>query len=107
MTKAIVRTALAAFMTLGASVAFAQDVPNLDVATLCKAEGKQAGTFAENCMNDQKKARQDLVGQWSQFTPESRKSCIQLVRGIAGFESYVELLTCLQMKRDVRDLPKQ
>jgi hypothetical protein len=107
MTKTIARISLAATVTLCASVSFAQDVPTLDVATLCKAEAKQAGTFAENCMNDQKKARQDLVSQWSQFTPASRKDCIQLVRGIRGLESYVELLTCLQMRQEVRELPKQ
>ena len=59
------------------------------------------------CMADQIKARDDLVRQWAQFAPDSRARCTQMVTGIAGMESYVELLTCLQMAKDVKNLPKQ
>jgi hypothetical protein len=108
MIKRATRTSLAAaILALGVRAVVAQDVPTLNVEPLCKAEAKQAAGLAENCMNDQKQAREDLAKQWAQFTPASRKSCLQLVTGIPGIESYVELLTCLQMKQEVRELPKQ
>jgi hypothetical protein len=93
-------------VALGMGVAAANDVPNLDVGPVCRAEAKAAGTFAQNCEADQKRARDDLVKQWAQFSPESRNSCLQVVNSVPGLQSYVELLTCLQIKQDVSKLPK-
>lgn len=87
--------------------ALAQDVPTLDVATLCRAEAKAAPALAEPCMSDQKRARDDLVRQWSQFPSSDRTSCLQVVNTVPGMQSYIELLTCLEMKRDARALPKR
>jgi hypothetical protein len=47
-----------------------------------------------------------LVSQWTQFAPENRTRCTQMVGDPAGPQSYVELLTCLQMAKDVKSLPK-
>jgi hypothetical protein len=91
---------------VGIGVAAANDVPSLDVGPVCRAEAKAAGTFAQNCEADQKRARDDLVKQWAQFSPESRNSCLQVVNSVPGLQSYVELLTCLQIKQDVSKLPK-
>ena len=108
MTKRPAFYVAAVAVVLGNAVtALAQEVPTLDVATLCRAEAKAAPTLAGPCMADQKRAREDLVQQWSQFTPGERKGCLQMVNTVAGMQSYVELLTCLQMKRDVRTQPKR
>jgi hypothetical protein len=98
---------LAAILVVALSMgAAANDVPHLDVGPVCRAEAKAAGTFAQNCEADQKRAHDDLVKQWAQFSPESRRSCLDVVNSIPGLQSYVELLTCLQIKQDVRTLPK-
>lgn len=108
MTKSPAFYVATVAVVLGNGIAaLAQEVPTLDVATLCRAEAKAAPNLAGPCMDDQKRAREDLVQQWSQFTPSERKSCLQVVNTVAGMQSYVELLTCLQMKRDVRELPKR
>ena len=108
MTKSPAFYVAAVAVLLGNCVAAqAQEVPTLDVSTLCRAEAKAAPSLAGPCMADQKRAREDLVQQWSQFTPSERKGCLQMVNTVAGMQSYVELLTCLQMKRDVRTQPKR
>jgi hypothetical protein len=93
-------------VALGMGVAVANDVPSLDVGPVCRAEAKAAGTYAQNCEADQKRAREDLVKQWAQFSPESQRSCLQVVNSVPGLQSYVELLTCLQIRQDVSKLPK-
>ena len=90
-------------------VALADDVPIYDVRTTCRAESQGdpgAGT-AGACLADEQKARETLVAQWAQFTPESKKSCEQLEGVTAGLRSYVELLTCLQIAKDAKSLPKE
>ena len=86
----------------------ADEVPTYDVNKSCKADvqayqgvGNRAG-----CLADEQSARQTLVAQWTQFTPDSRSRCSQMVGDPAGPQSYVELLTCLQMAKDVKSLPK-
>ena len=108
MTSRARRSPFAAIVfALSASGAMAQDLPTLDVAPLCRAEGKAAPDFAASCLADEKKARDDLVRQWAQFSRDSKASCLRLATGIPGVQSYVELLTCLQMKKDIQSLPKR
>jgi hypothetical protein len=88
--------------------AVADDVPTFDVRKSCKAD-VQAYSSAQNvsaCLADEQGARQTLVSQWTQFAPDSRAKCTKMVSDIAGPQSYVELLTCLQMAKDVKSLPK-
>jgi len=40
-----------------------------------------------------------------QFAPAVQKECTQL-SSMKGFQSYVELLACLQMSLEVKKLPK-
>jgi hypothetical protein len=94
--------------TLGSQpvVAFADDAPTYDVRSTCRAESQDdpgAGTAAA-CLADEQKARETLVAQWAQFTPESKRSCEQLEGVTAGLRSYVELLTCLQIAKDAKSL---
>jgi hypothetical protein len=107
MKRAMLPSLTAVALALGASVAAAQEVPTLDVGPLCRAQAKAAQDLADACMADEKKAREDLVRQWAQFSPDSRARCTQISKSIAGAQSYVELLTCLQIDKDVKGLPKQ
>ena len=88
--------------------AVADDVPTYDVRKSCKAD-VQAYSSAQNvaaCLSDEQGARQTLVNQWTQFPADSRGRCAKMVGDVAGPQSYVELLTCLQMAKDVKSLPK-
>jgi hypothetical protein len=44
-----------------------------------------------------------LVKQWSTFMPADKTSCVNESR-MGGESSYTELITCLEMARDVRAL---
>jgi len=98
---------MAVALALSAIGAAAQVVPTFDVGQQCRAQAKAAPELAESCLADEKKAREDLVRQWAQFAPASRAKCTEMSVSIAGIQSYVELLTCLQIDRDVKNLPKR
>ncbi len=107
MMKRVLPSLTAVAVALGASVAAAQEVPTLDVGPLCRAQAKAAQELADACLADEKRAREDLVRQWAQFGADSKTRCIEVSKSIAGAQSYVELLTCLQIAKDVKGLPKQ
>jgi hypothetical protein len=109
MTKLVALALIAAATVLALPYsATADDVPTYDVRKSCKAD-VQAYSSAQNvasCLADEQGARQTLVSQWTQFAPDSRARCSKIVGDVAGPQSYVELLTCLQMAKDVKTLPK-
>ncbi len=78
----------------------ADDVPSFDVPQSCRrGESIQVGVNPFSaCMKKEDEARNELTAQWSQFPQADKTACIQLCNcgGIAG--SYIELLTCLQMR---------
>jgi len=113
MTKLAMLVSITA-ISLGAqmAVAVADDVPNFDIRKSCKADVQ---AFQENakgqasptgCLKDEENARTTLVSQWTQFAAESRTRCVRMVGDGAVSQSYVELLTCLQMAKDSKGLPK-
>jgi len=83
-----------------AAAARADNVPSFDVAQSChRGESYQIGTNPfEACMRKESDARNELMAQWSQFPQADKTACIELCKcgGVAG--SYIELLTCLQMR---------
>ena len=107
MKSTILPSVVAVALALSAIGAAAQVVPTFDVGSQCRSEAKAAPGLAESCLADEKKAREDLVRQWAQFAPASKAKCIEMSNSVAGIQSYVELLTCLQIDRDVKNLPKR
>jgi hypothetical protein len=91
-----------------APLAGADNVPTLNVTKSCRADAQAYGgqSTAAACLADEERARQTLIGQWTTFSAESKSSCRDLVTDIAGAESYVELLTCLQAAKLSNSLPK-
>src|SRR5262249_6910304 len=83
--------------------AAARDFPRFDVAATCRADRSKPG--ADSCLADENQARERLEKDWPQFRPADRTHCAQ-VSNMAGFQSYVELVTCLEMARDAGKLPK-
>src|SRR6516225_9509576 len=100
---------LLAPMVLGTQqiLALADDVPTFDVAATCRAEAQAdpAAGVAATCMAQEQQVRETLVSQWTQFASQNRTNCIQEQFGAT--RSYVELLTCLQIAKDVKSLPKE
>ena len=92
-------------------VAFADDVPTFDIQGTCNARALQ-GSFnpgpatIKACIADEQNARTTLVNQWTQFAPGSRAECLQIQGDGAAPRSYVGLLTCLQMAKETKGLPK-
>jgi hypothetical protein len=59
--------------------------------------------FAQ-CLSEEAAARSTLQAQWTQFPAGDRTDCANTAK--IGTPSYVELLTCLEMSREARKLPK-
>lgn len=78
----------------------ADSVPKFDIARECRSEG---GTKAvlERCATDEAEARDQLQPQWVQFSAHDKAVCISET-SMDGTPSYVELLICLEMARDVK-----
>ena len=74
-------------------------VPTFDIVRECRYEGGSAATV-ERCSQDETAALGQLKTEWVQFVGADKRSCMETTQ-IGGFASYVELLTCLEMARDV------
>ena len=108
---------LPAALALGAQLMMpvADSVPQLNVEQVCEGIAQQGGvTFHDpaiaqekkNCLDSEQTTRDELVKQWPSFAPADRVHCVNESR-MGGESSYTELLTCLEMARDVRALEKE
>ncbi len=55
----------------------------------------------QNCLDSEQATRDELAKEWSGFAPADKTACTNEAR-MGGESSYTELLTCLEMARDVR-----
>ena len=74
-------------------------VPQIDIVKECRFEGGESATF-DRCVHDENEAKQDLQATWEQVGAADRTSCLAEATS-AGFSSYIELLTCVEMARDL------
>jgi hypothetical protein len=111
----ILSKALALGVQLMMSAAAADSVPELNVEQVCDGIAKQGGvtfhdpaiaTEKKNCLDSEHATRDELAKQWSNFAPADRSACVNEAR-MGGESSYTELLTCLEMARDVRAMHAQ
>ena len=72
----------------------ADEPPAYDIAKNCKAEQTDSA-MGKNCTADETEARNQLARRWSSFGASQKESCF--VESSIGEQSYVELLTCLEM----------
>jgi len=81
----------------------ADEVPRLDYEITCRAarplSAQDTRTY-QTCMNDETGARSQLERQWLQFPASAKGRCTQEA-SLGGSPSCVELLTCLQIAKDV------
>jgi hypothetical protein len=98
---------------LGGSLSARSDrFPKLNVAPLCHGITDQSAlqlgfrtvTFDE-CMKDEQEDRQTMIKEWSTFSSSDKQHCIAEAT-MGGESSYTDLVTCLEMARDVRHLRK-
>jgi hypothetical protein len=109
--KNFITTVLAALCLSGLS-ARSDDVPTLDVNPVCHGIAMQgeleAGlqqTSFQQCVQSEQATRDELKKQWSTFTTTDKTDCVALAK-TGGESSYTELITCMEMARDVRELHK-
>jgi len=108
MRKGVV-PALAIAMTMTAILSARSDeIPTLDVGPVCRGIASQSDleaglqqTGIEQCVQSEQQVREQLKKEWSTFSAADKRHCITLSK-IGGESSYTELLTCLEMSRDVR-----
>jgi hypothetical protein len=90
-------------------LAAADEMPVFDVRPTCSAVTNVGapGPRDENvCIREEEDARDQLRQKWSSFPVADRQGCVSLTKG-AGVPSYVEVLTCLEMAQQARDISRQ
>jgi len=81
-----------------------QRLPVFDVRPECRAVASVMPV--QKCLDDEQSARADLEKKWSGFADGDRGHCIREASA-GGSPSYVDLLTCLELTRDARQLEKR
>jgi hypothetical protein len=93
----------------------ADDPPALNVEQLCRGIASQSAdplaggeprVGFERCMEAERQDREQLQKVWSSFAPEDRRHCVAETK-MGGESSYTELITCLEMARDVKTMKTQ
>jgi hypothetical protein len=64
--------------------------------------GLQRANF-EQCVQSEQDVREQIKKEWSTFTTADKSHCVALAK-TGGESSYTELITCMEMARDVRKL---
>ena|SRR5262249_40138670 len=104
-----IATVLAALCLTGLS-ARSDDIPTLDVNPVCRGIASQSElevglqrTNFEQCLQSEQSVREELKKEWSTFSTADKTHCVALAK-TGGESSYTELITCMEMARDVRKL---
>jgi hypothetical protein len=80
--------------------------PVLQVGPSCEAAGRGAvvlGRNKEACLADETAALNTLKQNWPKYAASDKTLCIGM-ESTGGPASYVELLSCLEINRDARDI---
>jgi hypothetical protein len=80
--------------------------PKLKVDTSCEAAGRGAvmlGRNKEACLADETAAQDTLKQNWSKYSATDKTQCVGMAT-TGGPASYVELLSCLEIMRDARNI---
>jgi hypothetical protein len=86
------------------------DIPTLDVRPVCRGIASQSAleaglqqTSFEQCVQSEQTVRDEIKKEWSTFSASDKTHCVALAK-TGGESSYTELITCMEMARDVRKL---
>jgi hypothetical protein len=90
----------------------ADRVPVLNIEQVCQGIAQQGGSSfhdpaiakeRRDCIASEQEVREQLVQRWSSFPAADKRACT-VESEMGGDSSYTELLTCLEMARDVRGM---
>lgn len=107
------KAALLSLALLGSnwSIPVSDRMPEMKVEALCqattaidKAMGLSESQSLADCMRDETTAQQQLQAIWQGSAPSVRDRC-EGEASSAGAQSYVDLLTCIQMEEMANSLP--
>lgn len=96
---------LGAFALGSIGPAAADQMPKFDVGANCRAAAARArnSDYVAVCLQEERDARTKIEQSWSQYKRPDKEHCVQLSR-LGGQPTFTELLTCLELARDVRVL---
>jgi hypothetical protein len=80
--------------------------PTLQVGPSCEAAARGAvvlGRNKEACLADETTAQDTLKQNWSKYVASDKSDCVGMVT-TGGPASYVELLSCVEILRDARNI---
>jgi hypothetical protein len=80
--------------------------PELQVVSSCEAAGRGAvvlGRNKEACLADETAAQDTLKQNWTKYAANDKTQCVGMTK-TGGPASYVELLSCLEIMRDARQI---
>jgi hypothetical protein len=90
--------------------ALSDDIPTLDMNPVCRGIASQSELEAglqqtnfEDCVKSEQATREQMKKEWSTFSTADKTHCVALAK-TGGESSYTELITCMEMSRDVRQL---
>jgi hypothetical protein len=99
-----------ALIVSGILCARSDDITTLDVRPICRGIASQSELEAglqqtnfEDCVKSEQAVREQMTKEWPTFSAADKQTCVTLAK-TGGEPSYTELLTCLEMARDVRGL---
>jgi hypothetical protein len=87
-------------------VTAADPVPTFDLRATCLGAADRAGAGGRGsdvCTRTELGARDQLVREWDSFAAADRDRCVS-VTTMTRMPSYVQVLVCLEMVRNARDL---
>jgi Protein of unknown function (DUF3551) len=88
------------------TTALADEPPKLDITTPCNAAAQfalLAGRDKDACVNDERTAETTLAQNWSTYSMEDKSQCVGTVK-TGGPSSYVELLSCIEVLQDAKQI---
>jgi hypothetical protein len=110
MTRWYMVTVVLAAFSISILPARSDQYPALNVAPLCHALTDQStlqlgfrDVSLDDCMKAEQVDRGTMINEWSTFSADDKRHCIAEVT-MGGESSYTDLVTCLEMARDVRKL---
>jgi hypothetical protein len=74
----------------------ADQLPAFNIAQNCTEEVAGGITSNAACSKEETAAKNELVKRWSEFSAPNKKACVS-ESSTGGEQSYVELLTCVEM----------
>jgi hypothetical protein len=69
-------------------------------------EAGLTATSFDECMKGEQPDREVMIKEWSTFNSDDKTHCVAETT-MGGESSYTDLVTCLEMARDVRNLRKE